>query len=175
MEPWPKRMTLAVLMAFIAANVWIGGPLLALWIGARLQEHSGGSLTIKPTSALAVFASLAVITVVLVKALRLVADAYDRAAGVAPAKRRHDTWLATERKNVPGVRQSLTALERILVVMVAIAAIAFEVWFFFYSTSPIDQRTGRGSVPLALTSSPTAPSSSTWSCCCPASGRGRST
>jgi hypothetical protein len=152
-------MSLAALMAFITANVWIGGPLLALWIGARVQEHSGGSLTIRPTSALAVFASLAVITVVLVKALRVVADAYDRAAGVAPSKRRHDTWLATERKNAPGVRQSLSALERMLVVMVAIAAIAFEIWFFFYSTSPIDQRTGRGSVPLAT--SPTGPSSST--------------
>lgn len=150
MEPWPKRVALAALMAFITTNVWIGGPLLALWIGARVQEHSGGSLTIRPAAALTVFASLALITVALVKALRVVSDAYDRSAGIAPAKRRHDSWVSTERKNAPGSRVSLTTLERMLVVTVAIAGIAFEVWFFFYSTSPIDQRTGRGSVPLAL-------------------------
>jgi hypothetical protein len=150
METGPKRVSLAALMAFVATNVWVGGPLLALWLGSRVQEHSGGSLTIRPASALTVFASLALITFVLVKLLRRVSDAYDRAAGVGPAKRKHDSWIATERKNLPGVRPSLTALERILVVVVALAAIAFEVWFFFYSTSPIDQRTGRGSVPLAL-------------------------
>jgi hypothetical protein len=85
-----------------------------------------------------------------VKLLRLVSDAYDRATGVGPAKRRHDSWIATERKAHPGERPSLTTLERILVVVVAMAAIAFEIWFFFFSTSPIDQRSGRGAVPLAL-------------------------
>jgi hypothetical protein len=147
--PWPKRVGLAALMALIATNVWVGGPLLALWIGARVQEHSGGSLTIRPTTALAVFASLGAITVVLVKLLSLVAAAYDRAAGLGPAKRRHDSWVSVERRSFPGVRQSLTALERILVIVVAMAAIAFEIWFFFFSTSPIDQRSGRGSVPLS--------------------------
>jgi hypothetical protein len=58
--------------------------------------------------------------------------------------------MATERRAFPGQRPSLTTLERILVVVVATAAIAFEVWFFFFSTSPIDQRSGRGSVPLAI-------------------------
>jgi hypothetical protein len=149
MEPWPKRVTLATLMALLATNVWVGGPLLALWIGSQVQAHSGGSLTIRPTTALTVFASLAVVTVVLVKALRLVSDAYDRASGAGPQKRRHDSWLATERKEFPGERVRLTTLERTLVVVVAMAALAFEIWFFFYSTSPIDQRSGRGSVPLA--------------------------
>jgi hypothetical protein len=147
--PWPKRVGLAVLMALLATNVWIGGPLLALWIGSRMQEQTGGSLTIRPVSALAVFASLAVITVGLVKLLGLVAAAYDRAAGIAPTTRRRDSWVSVERRSFPGVRQSLTALERILVVVVAMAAIAFEIWFFFFSTSPIDQRSGRSCVPLS--------------------------
>src|SRR3954452_21787239 len=86
----PKRLLLATLMAFIATNVWIGGPLLALWIGSRLQERSGASLTIKPSTALAVFASLALISVGLVKALGLVSGAYDRASGAEPTKRRRD-------------------------------------------------------------------------------------
>jgi hypothetical protein len=56
--------------------------------------------------------------------------------------------VSVERKSYE--RPALSTLERILVVVVAMAAIAFEIWFFFYSTSPIDQRTGRSAVPLAI-------------------------
>jgi hypothetical protein len=31
----------------------------------------------------------------------------------------------------------------VLVVSVVVVVALFEVWFFFYSSSPIDQRTGR--------------------------------
>jgi hypothetical protein len=144
-----KRIALAVLMALLAANVWIGGPLLALWIGSRVQSSGTGSLTLKPIAALTVFGSLAVITLALVKGLRLTSAAYDRATGAGPTPRRHDSWVSVERRNA-GERPSLTALERILVVAVACAALAFEIWFFFYSTSPIDQRSGRSAAPLAL-------------------------
>jgi hypothetical protein len=150
--PWAKRIGLAALMAFLATNVWIGGPLLALWIGSRLQTASGGSLTIRPSTALAVFASLAVITVALVKLLGLVAAAYDRAAGIGPAARRRDSWVSVERKSYE--RPTLSMLERLLVIVVAMAAIAFEIWFFFFSTSPIDQRSGRSAVPIAVNVAP---------------------
>jgi hypothetical protein len=144
---WAKRVSLATLMAIVATNVWVGGPLLALWIGSRLQEASGASLTIRPLTALMVFGSLAVITVALVKLLSVVSAAYDRATGAGPAKRRPDSWVSVERKTYG--RPSLTTLERILVVVVAMAVIAFEIWFAFFSTSPIDQRSGRSAVPLA--------------------------
>ena len=145
-----KRFVLATAMAVVGMNVWIGGPLLALWIGARLQTASGGSLTIRPATALLIFASLAVITFALTRLLKLVADAYDRAAGAAPAKRRHDRWIADDGHG----RKTLTTLERILVVVVAIAALAFEIWFFFFSTSPIDGRSGRSAIPLARAAVP---------------------
>jgi hypothetical protein len=38
----------------------------------------------------------------------------------------------------------LSPLELILIVSVVLAVAAFEIWFFFYSGSPIDQRSGRG-------------------------------
>jgi hypothetical protein len=150
--PWAKRIGLAVLMAFVATNVWVGGPLLALWIGSRLQNASGGSLTIRPATALAVFASLAAITVALVKLLGVISAAYDRATGVGPAKRRRDSWVSVERKSYE--RPTLSMLERLLVIVVAMAAIAFEIWFFFFSTSPIDGRSGRSAVPLAVNVAP---------------------
>ena len=147
---WARRMALAALVAVVGMNVWIGGPLLALWIGARAQTASGGSLTIRPATALVIFASLAVITFALTRVLKVVADAYDRAAGAAPAKRRHDRWIADDGHG----RKSLTAPERILVVIVACCCLAFEIWFFFFSTSPIDQRSGRSAIPLARAAAP---------------------
>jgi hypothetical protein len=142
-----RRIGLAALMALLVVNVWTGGPLLALWIGARVQSHTKSSLTIAPITAIVVFASLAAISVLLVKSLGRVSTAYDRIAGVAPEGRRRDSWVSVERRSYG--RGSLTALERILVVMVVLAGLAFEVWFFFYSTSPIDGRSGRSAVPLA--------------------------
>jgi hypothetical protein len=150
-----KRTALAALMAILAINVWTGGPVLALWIGSRIQTHSKTSMTLEPITAVAVVAALAVISVVLVKSLGAVSAAYDRASGISPAGRKHDSWVSVERRSFPGDKLSLTMLERILVLMVTAAALAFEVWFFFYSTSPIDGRSGRSAVPLARASSPT--------------------
>jgi hypothetical protein len=148
MERQLRRISLAALMALVAMNVWIGGPLLALWIGSRVQASAGG-LTLRPIAAITVFVTLGLITLVLMKALRRVSEAYDRAAGVAPGARRRDSWVSVERRNFPGQRIELSTLERILVVVVACAALAFEIWFFFFSTSPIDQRSGRSAVPVA--------------------------
>lgn len=145
----PKRIALAALMALLVTNVWVGGPLLALWIGSRVQSSGRGSLTLKPITAITVFASLALITLVLLKGLRMTAAAYDRATGAQPGTRRRDSWVSIERRNY-SERPSLNALERILVIAVACAGLAFEIWFFFYSTSPIDQRTGRSAVPLGF-------------------------
>ena len=148
--PLPKRVVLAALMAVIGVNVWTGGPLLALWIGSRLQAQAASSLTISPMTALAVIASLVAITLLLTRLLKLVAVAYDRAIAATPRTRQRASWLGGEgHEPLRDERPPLVALERILVVTVIIAALAFEVWFFFFSTSPIDQRSGRGSVPLA--------------------------
>ena len=35
-----KRFGLAALMAFLALNIWTGSPLLALWIGSRVQGEN---------------------------------------------------------------------------------------------------------------------------------------
>ena len=48
-----------------------------------------------------------------------------------------------ERVEYERERVGLSALEILLVAMVLAAFIGFEVWFFFYSPSPIDQRSGR--------------------------------
>ena len=35
-----KRFLLAALMAVLVLNIWTGGPLLALWLGSRVQGRA---------------------------------------------------------------------------------------------------------------------------------------
>jgi predicted secreted protein len=136
-----KRFGLAALMAFLALNIWTGSPLLALWIGSRIQgEESQASMG----ALAAVIVCLALFSVALYQALKYVMHAYQEATGTLPTVRTHAPWLRSmsgERPEVAATRISGT--ERIVVVTVLIAAVVFEVWFFFFSGSPIGGGGGR--------------------------------
>jgi membrane protein YdbS with pleckstrin-like domain len=138
-----KRFGLAALMAFLALNVWIGSPLLALWIGSRIQgdasQPSMGALA-------AVLLCLIVFSVLLYQALKRVTYAYQEATGTLPTVRTHAPWLRSmrgERPDYQGGSARITGAERIVIVVVIIAAVAFEVWFFFFSGSSIGGGSGR--------------------------------
>jgi len=82
----------------------------------------------------------------LVVALGAAGRAHDALVGRRPTVRAHVPWLRSlrgERPQEMGAKVGLTALDVILVVAVLALVVAFEVWFFFYSGSPIDQRSGR--------------------------------
>ena len=123
-------------MAVVAVNIWTGSPLLALWVGSRLQGTSGLSMG-------AVFAVIAVMVVAslgLIKLLGVLGARHDRLMGIPPGPRRQQPWLRSlsgERTRDQRRRQRVTALDVVLVVMVLVASLAFEVWFFFYSGSSI--------------------------------------
>jgi membrane protein YdbS with pleckstrin-like domain len=138
-----KRFGLAALMAFLALNVWIGSPLLALWIGSRIQgdasQPSMGALA-------AVLLCLIVFSILLYQALKRVSYAYQEATGTLPTVRTHAPWLRSMRDERPhnqGSAARITGAERIVIVVVIIAAVAFEVWFFFFSGSSIGGGGGR--------------------------------
>jgi hypothetical protein len=137
-----KRVLLVCLMVLATVNVWTGGPLLALWIGSRVQGPG-------PPSMLAVGAaavSLGVISYLLVKLLAWLDDVYGRVAGRRSSVKRHVPWLRSMRGERPHIKKhasELSPLEIILVTTVVIVVALFEVWFFFYSPSPVDQRSGR--------------------------------
>jgi hypothetical protein len=139
-----RRLTLAIAITLAALNVWTGGPLAALWIGSRVQGEGPPSMSAIFTAAL----SLAVISAILMRILATLGAAYNELTGTKSTVRRHVPWLRSMRgereEGYAGDRRpELTLLERVLVVMVTLAVLAFEIWFFFYSSSPIDQRTGR--------------------------------
>jgi hypothetical protein len=137
-----KRLLLVSLMVIVTMNIWTGSPLLALWIGSRVQPPSGPSMLAVGVAAV----SLAVFSYALVKLLAQLDAAYGRLTGRHSTVRRHVPWLRSMRGERPHptrhVRE-LAALEVVLVTTVVIVVALFEVWFFFYSSSPIDQRSGR--------------------------------
>jgi hypothetical protein len=132
-------------MTVVGLNIWTGSPLLALWIGSRVQ--GSGAPTMGPVFVVVI--GIAVFSYLLARLLVQLASAHDRLTGHTATVRRHLPWLRSmrgEREAYAGERVQITALERVLVVMVVVAVAAFEIWFFFFSASPIDQRTGRSSV-----------------------------
>jgi hypothetical protein len=132
-------------MGVVALNIWTGSPLLGLWVGSRVQGDG-------PPQMHAIFVVavvIAVVSLVLAQILSRLGIAYDKLTGAGPTVRQHTPWLRSmrgERPQYEGVEPRLTALERILVIMVVTAVALFEIWFFFFSSSPIDQRTGRSQV-----------------------------
>jgi hypothetical protein len=129
-------------MAVVATNIWTGGPLLALWIGSRVQGQGPPSMGAVAAAAVA----LGVISYALVKVLARLDDAYGRLTGTRSTVSRHIPWLRSMRGERPHPQhhaRELSPMEVVLVVSVVVVVALFEVWFFFYSPSPIDQRSGR--------------------------------
>lgn len=129
-------------MALTTINVWTGGPLLALWIGSRVQAQGPPSMTAFGVVAVVLLG----VSLLLVRLLSLLDAAYGRLAGRQVAVRDHLPWLRSMRGERPEHRKhtsELSPLEVILVLSVVAVVVLFEVWFFFFSTSPIDARSGR--------------------------------
>ena len=143
-----KRVGLAALMVVVGLNIWTGSPAFALWVGSRVQGNGGLSMG----AVFVVVIVFAALSLTLGVVLSWLGAAYDRATGHEPAARQHVSWLRSmrgERVQYADTQPRLTALERILVAIVVIAFVLFEIWFFFFSTSPIDNRSGRGALPPA--------------------------
>jgi hypothetical protein len=127
-------LTAATLLASL--NIWTGAPLLAVWLGSRASGTSSTSMT----GIWVVVGSLIVLEVALVWILSRLTAAYDALAGGPTQMRRTSPWLRSmrsEREDVEAQRRNLGAMERVLVLTVVLGVVAFEVWFFFFSGSPI--------------------------------------
>jgi hypothetical protein len=138
-----KPILLAAAMAFLARNVWTGSPLLAVWLGSKVQgEESQPSMGAYAV----VILSLIAFSWGLYQLLKRVMGAYQDATGTTPTVRSHAPWLRSMRGERPDYRGNtarISGAERIVVVTVLIAATAFEIWFFFFSGSSIGGGGGR--------------------------------
>ena len=142
-----ERAAVLALTAVVGVNVWTGSPLLALWVGSRAErlDHSTGP---SATAIVVVVVALAFFSWVLLRLLYRLQERYFKLLG-RPPRRYRSTWLQSmraergewQREHDPDARA--TPFEITVMVCVVVAVVAFEIWFFFYSSSPIDQRTGR--------------------------------
>src|SRR5579862_5392243 len=108
-----KRVVLAVLTTLVSVNLWTGGPLLALWVGSRVQAAIG---QLSMSAVAATLAVLIVETFLLYKLLAILNQHYNAAIG-RTVRRQQAAWLkpmSGERRAL-GVRAPLTAVERIAV------------------------------------------------------------
>ena len=131
-----KRAAVLAAMAVVAVNIWTGSPLLALWVGSRIQGTSGLSMG----AVFVVIALMGATSFALVKLLGALGERHDRLLGLPPAKRRQQPWmrsLSGERASEQRRRSHVSGLDVVMVVTVLIAAVAFEIWFFFFSGSSI--------------------------------------
>ena len=131
-----QRAFLLAAMAVVAVNIWTGSPLLALWVGSRLQVTSGLSMG----AVFAVIAVMGVTSFALIKLLGALGARHDKLLGVPSAPRRQQPWLRSlsgERLRDQRKRQRISALDVVLVGTVLVAAIVFEIWFFFFSGASI--------------------------------------
>jgi hypothetical protein len=131
-----QKIGLLAVMTLSALNIWTGAPLLAVWVGSRVVTTS------QPTmgAIFLVILVLAASCLALIWVLNNAAAAHDRLTGRRQAVRRHVPWLRSmraERVEHESEKAGLTPLERLLVLMVVLAVTLFEIWFFFFSPSPI--------------------------------------
>ena len=126
-----KRVTLGALTTLITVNLVTGGPVLALWIGSRIQT-AAGQLSMAAVGA--TIGVLIVVTFLLYKALSYVNAAYNRAIG-RTVPRQQLPWhkpMSGERRSLQ-TKRPLSATERIVVGVAVVAVLGFEVWFFAFA------------------------------------------
>jgi len=127
------RIILAALTAVLAINLYTGAPLFAIWVGSRVQN--GTQLTM---STVMVVVGVLVATVALLVFLLTRVEAAYRVVTNQPTKRRTAPWLRSMRaEREQHERRPLTGPEKALVGAVVLGWCSFQIWFFFFSGSPI--------------------------------------
>ncbi len=132
-----KRLVLVIASALTSINIWTGAPLLAVWVGSQVQAAQD---RLSMTALLAVVVTLAVTVFALAWVLAWLNGRYDELTGRGPAAHQTSPWLRSmrgERETDIRRKHGISAVERVVVISVVAAALAFEVWFFFFAGSSL--------------------------------------
>lgn len=125
------RILLGALTTLVSLNLWTGGPLLALWVGSKIQAGIG---TLSMAAVAATIGVLIVETYILYKCLALLSARYNAVIG-REVPRQQAAWLrpmSAERRTWK-TRAPPTTVERIVMIVVVVAFECLLVWFFFFA------------------------------------------
>jgi hypothetical protein len=132
-----KKIGLVIASALVTINIWTGAPLLSVWVGSKIQ---GSSTNLSMGAVFAVIVLLAALVVLLAWLLGNINAAYDDLTGRPHKHRQTSPWLRSmrgEREHDLRQQAGISPVERMVVISVVLAALAFEVWFFFFAGSSL--------------------------------------
>jgi nitrogen fixation-related uncharacterized protein len=132
-----KKIGLVVASALVTINIWTGAPLFSVWVGSKLQESS---TNLSMGAVFAVIGILAALVALLAWLLGNINAAYDDLTRRPHKHRQTSPWLRSmrgERDRDVREQAGISPIERMVVISVVLAALAFEVWFFFFAGSSL--------------------------------------
>jgi hypothetical protein len=132
-----QRLALVIGSALVSVNIWTGAPLLAVWVGSQIQRAQD---RLSMTALFAVVVTLAATVFLLAWVLAWINGRYDQVAGRSQEARYTSPWLRSmrgEREADVRRKHGISAVERVVVVSVVGAVLAFEIWFFFFAGSSL--------------------------------------
>src|SRR5215217_1420837 len=132
-----KKIGIVTASAVCSINLWTGAPLFAVWVGSKVQ---GNLNNLSMTAVFSVVVVPAVHDFLLAALLTWLNAKYDELTGRPAAARQTSPWLRSmrdEREEEVRRKYGISAVERVVVASVVAAALAFEVWFFFFAGSSL--------------------------------------
>jgi hypothetical protein len=126
------RLGLIALMIICALMLWLGNPVIWLWIGSQMTTSQQGSFGPYTLVAVGIIASTIAVSLLIARLNRL----YERVSGEATTVRVRLPWLRSLRDE-RAAETRVTVLDLILV-STAVAGIAsFVAWLLFFAGSSL--------------------------------------
>jgi hypothetical protein len=126
------KVGLITLMILSALMLWLGNPVIWLWIGSQVTTSQQGSFGPYVLVAVGILASTIAVAIVIARLNRL----YEQVSGEATTVRVRLPWLRSLRdERAPDTR--ITVLDLILVSTAVAGVAAFVVWLLFFAGSSL--------------------------------------
>jgi hypothetical protein len=128
----PAKIGLIAAMVAGSLMLWLGNPVIWLWIGSQMTSSQRGRMGPYFVVAIGILASTVAVSLALARLQRT----YERVTGKEATVRVRLAWLRSLRDD----RQSgtdVTVLDFILVTTAVVAVTAFAVWFLLFAGSPL--------------------------------------
>jgi hypothetical protein len=128
----PPAVFLVLLMAVGSVVMWIGVPLGLIYLASQVADSSRPSVG----PYLLVLVGLPVGMAIVGKCLGYLDRLHGRLTGRHDDSRRTATWLRSMRGERTTTRRG-SVLDKVMIVSVAVALVAFAVWFFGFAGSSL--------------------------------------
>jgi hypothetical protein len=128
----PAKLGLILLMILGALMLWVGSPVIWLWIGSQLTTSQQGEFGPYMLIAVGIIGSTIAVALLLARISRT----YERVSGTVSTVRVRLPWLRSLRDERQQTRE-VGVLDLILVVTAVAAITTLGVWFLFFAGSPL--------------------------------------